>query len=70
MSLLTGKPHLQYCPKCGWKNPFIANSDALMMPDCPECQTHLHLKPLSDLSFIEQMQVKLAQLKLKHGTKF
>ncbi|MDP8034356.1 hypothetical protein QJU43_04885 [Pasteurella atlantica] len=68
MSLLTGQPHLQYCNKCGWKNKNIIVSDCLFIRDCPKCNSHLSLKPLSSLSWIEKTYLKV--LKTYKGNEF
>ncbi len=45
MSLFAGVPHMQYCPKCGWK--IVVKSDALVFSHCPKCETKLELRKLS-----------------------
>ena len=45
MSLFAGVPHMQYCPKCGWK--IVVKSDALVFSHCPKCETKLEIRKLS-----------------------
>ncbi|WP_301098935.1 hypothetical protein [Otariodibacter sp.] len=60
MSLLIGQPHIQFCPKCDWKNKMIVNSDCLTISKCPKCGADLSLKAVSDLSWVEKLAYKLS----------
>lgn len=52
-------PHVEICPNCYWKNKLLITSDVVFtVKTCPNCQASTVIKPLSELSWLEQKYLK------------